>query len=239
MDTAPLLEPRSIAVVGASDRPGTYSDTVLTNLARSGFEGPVWGVNPRRDRVHGRSCVPSVADLPEAVDAVVVAIPAPGVPEVIRQVAARGCGGAVVLAAGFGEVESGRALERELRDAAVAADLPVCGPNGNGIVAARVRAPMWGDSVAPLVPGGVAMVSQSGNLAVNALGSRRGIRYHTVVSTGNQTVLDASDWLAALSEREGVRSVALFLEADGDGERLALALARCAERGVGAAVLKV
>lgn len=239
MDPAPLLEPRSIAVVGASDRPGTYSDTVLTNLARSGFEGPVWGVNPRRDQVHGRSCVPSVADLPEAVDAVVVAIPAPGVPEVIREVAARGCGGAVVLAAGFGEVESGRDLERELRDAAVVSDVPVCGPNGNGIVAARVRAPMWGDSVAPLVPGGVAMVSQSGNLAVNALGSRRGIRYHTVISTGNQAVLDASDWLAALTEREGVRSVALFLEADGDGERLALALARCAERGVGVAVLKV
>jgi acetate---CoA ligase (ADP-forming) len=239
MDPAPLLEPRSIAVVGASDRPGTYSDTVLTNLARSGFEGPVWGVNPRRDRVHGRTCVPSVSDLPEAVDAVVVAIPASGVPEVIRQVAARGCGGSVVLSAGFGEVESGRALERELRDAAVAGGLPVCGPNGNGIVAARVRAPMWGDSVAPLAPGGVAMISQSGNLAVNALGSRRGIRYHTVVSTGNQTVLDASDWLAALSERDGVRSIALFLEADGDGEKLCLALARCAERGVGVAVLKV
>jgi acetate---CoA ligase (ADP-forming) len=239
MDPAPLLEPRSIAVVGASDRPGTYSDMVLTNLARSGFEGPVWGVNPRRERVHGRDCVPSVADLPEAVDAVVVAIPAVGVPDVIRQAAARGCGGAVVLAAGFGEIESGRSLERKLREAAIAGGLPVCGPNGNGIVAARARAPMWGDSVAPLVPGGVAMISQSGNLAVNALGSRRGIRYHTVISTGNQAVLDSSDWLAALSEREGVGSVALFLEADGDGERLALALARCAERGVRVAVLKV
>ena len=115
----------------------------------------------------------------------------------------------------------------------------MCGPNGNGIVAVPSRAPMWGDSVAPLEPGGVAMISQSGNVAVNALGSRRGIRYHTVLSTGNQATLDASDWLAALCERDGVRSVAMFLESDGDGARLAEALALCADRGVRVAVLKV
>ncbi len=238
-DPAPLLEPRSVAVVGANDRPGSYGDIVLRNLARAGFEGAVWGVNPRRAEVHGRACVPSVADLPEPVDAVVVAIPAPGVPSVIRDAVARGCGGAIVISAGFGEIPSGRALERELRGAALAGDLPVCGPNGNGIVAVGSRAPLWGDSVAPLEPGGVAMISQSGNVAVNALGSRRGIRYHTVLSTGNQSVLDASDWLEALCEREGVGSVAMFLEEDGDGERLARALASCADRGVRVAVLKV
>jgi acetyl-CoA synthetase len=238
-DATPLLEPRSIAVVGANDRPGSYGDIVLRNLARAGFEGDVWAVNPRRTEVHGRTCVPAVADLPEPVDAVIVAIPAAGVPAVIRDTVARGCGGAVVISAGFGEVASGRELERELRDAALAGGLPVCGPNGNGIVAVGSRAPMWGDSVAPLEPGGVAMISQSGNVAVNALGSRRGIRYHTVLSTGNQSVLDASDWLQALSERQGVRSVAMFLEEDGDGERFARALASCAERGVRVAVLKV
>ena len=83
------------------------------------------------------------------------------------------------------------------------------------------------------------MISQSGNVAVNALGSLRGIGYHTVVSTGNQAVVDASDWLAALANEDGVRSVAMFLEDDGDGPRLAEALARCAEREIGVAVLKV
>jgi acetyl-CoA synthetase len=238
-DLAPLLEPRSIAVVGANDRPGSYGDIVLRNLARAGFDGGVWGVNPRRSEVHGRPCVPSVTDLPEPVDAVVVAIPAAGVPAVIREAVARGCGGGIVISAGFGEIASGRELERELREAAASGGLPVCGPNGNGIFAVRRRAPMWGDSVAPLEPGGVAMISQSGNVAVNALGSRRGIRYHTVLSTGNQSVLDASDWLEAICERPGVRSVAMFLEEDGDGERFAGALASCAERGVGVAVLKV
>ena len=98
---------------------------------------------------------------------------------------------------------------------------------------------VWGDVVRPLEPGSVAMVTQSGNVGVNALGSRRGMRWHTVVSTGNQTVCDASDWLAALAERDGVRSVALFLESDDDGAKLGEALALCAERSIGVAVLKV
>jgi acetate---CoA ligase (ADP-forming) len=239
MDLRRLLQPRSVAVVGATDRPDSYPDTVLRNLARLGFPGPVWGVHPRRASVHGRVCVPTIADLPEPVDALVVAIPAAAVPGTLAEAAKRGCGGAVVLSAGFGEVDDGVELERELREAALAGDLPVCGPNGNGVLALRSSAPLWGDSVPPLEPGGVAMVSQSGNVAVNALGSSRGMRFHTVVSTGNQAVLDASDWLEALCELDGVRSVAMFLESDGDGARLAETLARCAERRVGVAVLKV
>jgi acetate---CoA ligase (ADP-forming) len=226
-------------VVGANDRPGSYADTVLQNLSRAGFEGPVYGVHPTRELVHGRRCFPSVAELPEAVDALVVAIPAAKVPPVIADAVERGCGGAIVFAAGFGEVEAGRTLEEELRRTAVAGGLPVCGPNGNGVVAVGSRAPLWGDSVPALRPGRVAMVSQSGNVAVNAIGSRRGIDFHTLVSTGNQAVLDAADWLEALATLDGVRSVAMFLESDGDGARLAEALARCSEGGVGVAVLKV
>jgi acetate---CoA ligase (ADP-forming) len=238
-DLGPLLHPRSVAVVGATSRPGAYADETLRNLKRMGFAGRVWGVHPTRKRVHGRVCVPSVADLPEAVDAVVVAIPAEGVPDVIEQAGARGCGGAVVYGAGFGETADGVALQEALRDAALRHDLPVCGPNCDGIVSFPARAAIWGDALVPREAGPVALVSQSGNVAVNALASVRGLRLHTVVSCGNQAVVDASDWLAALAEREGVRSIALFLEADGDGARLCEALARCADAGVGVAVLKV
>jgi acetyl-CoA synthetase len=239
VDATPLISPRSVAVVGATDRAGTYADLVLRNLEAWDFEGEVWGVNPKRDEVHGRPCVPSVSELPEPVDSVLIAIPAAGVPEVVREAGERGCGGAVVISAGFGEIESGRELQEQLRSAALEHDLPLCGPNGNGVLAVDGRAPLWGDAVEPLRAGAVAMISQSGNIAVNAIGSRRGIDFHTVVSTGNQAVLEASDWLEALAEAEGVRSVALFCESDGDGPRFAEALARCAERGVGIAVLKV
>jgi acetyl-CoA synthetase len=242
MNLNPLLEPRSIAVVGATDRPDAYGDTILQNLARLGFSGPVWGVNPRREEIRGVPCVPSIDDLPEPVDAVAVAIPAAGVPEAIAAAARRGCGGAVVVSAGFGEVESGRELEAALREAAHAGGnggMPVCGPNGNGIVSLTAGAAIWGDSVQALPPGPVGLISQSGNVAVNALGSHRGIGFHTVVSTGNGTICDPCDWLLALSERDGLGSIALFLEGDGDGAKLAAGLARCAERDVRVAVLKV
>ena len=239
MDLAPLLRPRSVAVVGANDRPGSYGDVIFRNLAAAGFEGTVYGVNPKRAEVHGRPCVPRVADLPEPVDAVVVAIPAAACAPVIVEAGERGCGGAIVLAAGFGETPAGRPLEAELREAAARVELPVCGPNGNGVVSAAARAPLWGDSVERLIFGLVVVITQSGNFGVNALGSDRGIGFHTVVSTGNGAVLEPSDWLAALATTEGVGSIALMLESDGDGARLARALADCAERGIGVAVLKV
>jgi acetyl-CoA synthetase len=239
MDLAPLLRPRSVAVVGANDRPGSYGDVIFRNLAAAGFEGAVWGVNPQREEVHGRPCVPRVTDLPESVDAVVVAIPAAACPPVIVEAGERGCGGAIVLAAGFGETPAGRPLEAELREAALRYGLPVCGPNGNGVVSAAARTPLWGDSVQRLAPGLVAVITESGNFGVNALGSDRGIGFHTVVSTGNGAVLEPSDWLEALARAEGVGSIALMLESDGDGAKLARALADCAERGIGVAVLKV
>ncbi|HWH19788.1 MAG TPA: CoA-binding protein, partial [Solirubrobacterales bacterium] len=238
-DPTPLLHPRSVAVVGANDRPGSYGDVIFRNLAAAGFEGAVYGVNPKRDEVHGKPCVPTVADLPEPVDAVVVAIPAAACAPVLIEAGERGCGGAIVLAAGFGETAAGRPLEEELRAAARLAGIPVCGPNGNGVVSVAARAPLWGDSVERLSPGPVAVITQSGNFGVNALGSDRGIGFHTVVSTGNSAVLEPSDWLEALATTEGVASIALMLESDGDGARLARALATCAEHEIGVAVLKV
>jgi acetate---CoA ligase (ADP-forming) len=237
MDLTRLLRPRSIAVVGANDRPGSYSGQAIINLDAIGFEGPVWGINPRRSEVLGRPCVPTLADLPEAVDAVVVAIPAVGVPEVIEQAGALGCGGAVVFSAGFREIAEGAGLEAQLVAASKRHGLPICGPNGNGIVAMHARAAMWGDGFAPREPGAVAMISQSGNIAVNALATERGLRFHTVISGGNQSVLEAADYLAALAREDGLRSIAMYLEDDG-GPRLCDGLAACAEAGVRVAVLK-
>jgi len=229
-----------VAVVGATERPGSYGDTVVRNLDVAGFPGDLYCVNPGRESVHGHPCVPSLRDLPSPVDAVVVAVPAPAVNPAIREAIETGCGGAVVVSAGFGETPAGTGLESELSSLARAAGFPVCGPNGNGVINLGHRAPLWGDSVpAGLEAGGVAMISQSGNVAVNAIGSKRGIRFHTVVSTGNQAVLGTGDWLGAIAELEGVRAIALFQETDGDGAELAEGLAVCAEREIGVAVLKV
>jgi acetate---CoA ligase (ADP-forming) len=239
VDLKRLFDPRSVAVVGASDREGSYGGQSLVNLETIGYQGDVWGVNPRRERVYGFECFPSLRELPAAPDAVVVAVPAAAVPDVIAEAGETGCGGAVVYGAGFGEVEGGRALESALVAAARRHDLPVCGPNGNGIVSYPRRVALWGDALYAREPGEVAIVSQSGNQAVNAISVRRGLRFHTVVSNGNGAVLEAADFLHHLASEDGVRSVALNLEDDGDGARLCEALAACADAGVGVAVLKV
>ena len=238
-DLGRLLAPASIAVVGANEREGSYGSQVLLNLQAIGYTGDVWGVNPGRSSALGYPCVASLADLPAAADAVVVAIPAAGVPAVIDQAGVRGCGGAVVISAGFAEVPSGRGLQDELVAAADRHALPVCGPNCNGIVGMWGRYALWGDALAPHQgAGGVVLISQSGNVAVNALATRRGLRFHTVIASGNQAVLSAADFLVFVSGADDVASVALYLEDDGDPS-LCDALAACADAGVRVAVLKV
>jgi acyl-CoA synthetase (NDP forming) len=237
MDLARLMSPRSIAVVGATPRTNTYAHETLRNLEVLGYDGDVWGVHPTHREVRGRPVFPSLADLPAPADAVVVAVPAAAVPDVVEAAGATGCGGAVVFGAGFAE-GGGVGLEDRLVTAAVRHALPVIGPNCDGLVRLHERVALWGDALRPQPAGAVALISQSGNLAVNALATRRGLRLHTVASCGNQAVLDAGDLLGFLAEDDGVRSIALYLEDDGDAPRLCEALARCAERGVGVAVLK-
>ncbi len=135
-------------MVGATDRPGSYGDNVLRNLAAAGFEGAVWGVNPKREEVHGRPCVPSVADLPEPVDAVVVAIPAAGVPAVAaRSGRARLRRRHRPLRRASARSRRARALERELREAALGGGAAGLRAQRQRDHLGRARAPLWGDSV--------------------------------------------------------------------------------------------
>ncbi len=150
MELDRLLEPRSIAVVGATDRPSAYGDIILRNLERLGFDGPVWGVNPRRERIRDVQCFPLARRAARARrrgrDR---GARRSTCPSTVASAADAGCGGAVVISAGFGEIEAGRELERELRETALARAFPVCGPNGNGIVSFARNTAIWGDAVQP------------------------------------------------------------------------------------------
>jgi acetate---CoA ligase (ADP-forming) len=238
-DLSRLLAPRSVAVVGATDRVGSYAGQTLRNLSLAGFPGPVHGVHPRRREVLGYACVPALADLPGPVDAVVLGTPAETVAGYLEEIGRMGCGGAVVYAAGFAETGHDAAQRAAVRSAAAHA-LPVLGPNCNGVVAVPSRAPLWGDAVRlPAVPGPVALVTQSGNLGVVALAHRGGYGLHTVVSLGNAAVVDGPAAVEYLAAADGVGAIALYLEDDGDGVRWAQALAACAARDVRVVVLKV
>lgn len=236
-DLRRLLAPTSVAVVGASERVASYGATTMRNLIDGGFSGRLFAVNPTRSEVFGVPCVPTLRDIGEPVDAVVVATPPETVADVLLAAGEIGAGAAVVYAANY--AETGRTdRQDELIAAAARYGLPVIGPNANGLVSVPHRAPLWGDTVTLGTPGGVAFVSQSGNLGVSALAARRGLRLHTVVSVGNQAVVRAADVVAALADLDGVRSVALYLEDDGDGAAWSNALAACCENGIRVVVLK-
>ena len=236
MDLTRLISPTSVAVVGATDRPGSYGHSVLANLIASGFTGPVTGVHPTRVEALGFPCVPTLGELGRPVDVVVIATPASTVPAYISEARRLGCGGAVVFAAGFAEVGDDL-LDEEL--VAAARHFAVLGPNGNGLVNAWSRAALWGDHASlPRDPGHIAVISQSGNVGVSLLAHRQGLGLHSMFSVGNAAVVGASDLIEQLATTVEVKVIAAYLEADGDGAALATALAVCAENDVRVVILK-
>jgi acetate---CoA ligase (ADP-forming) len=241
-----LLSPRSIAVVGATERPG-YAARLMQNLVTGGFEGELYPVSLTRDTVFGRRAYPSVTELPGPVDVVMIAVPAPHVPEVVRACGHHDVGAAVVISAGFSEAgEEGRALADELRRAARdAGDLPVLGPNGNGYASPPMRA--WAttysdlnpDIERPVLP--AVLLSQSGGTAFGAaLGQAldHGYCFRAVFSMGNEEVV-TSEQLAEQLLAAGTEVVALVAEEFRDPPALLRAARIARQAGRWIVVLKV
>src|SRR5579871_6877095 len=137
--TQPLdvfFAPKTVAVIGATETPGTVGRTVLWNLVTSPFGGTVYPVNPKRPSVLGIKAYPSVAEIPEEIDLAVIVTPPPSIPGIIRECGEHGVTGAIVISAGFKEIGAeGAELERQLVKEAQAADIRVIGPNCLGVMA--------------------------------------------------------------------------------------------------------
>ncbi|HLQ89764.1 MAG TPA: CoA-binding protein, partial [Xanthobacteraceae bacterium] len=167
---ATLLAPKSIAVVGASQRRGRGTN-VIANLKTGGFQGAIFAVNPRYDEVLGCKCYPAIADLPKTVDCVVVATAADTACDVLDQAYAHGIRAAIVLSAGFGEGGRGPGLERARRLSSLAKrGMCICGPNCMGFINVKAGTAAYSTGLPkPLRHGPVAFVSQSGGLGMTAL----------------------------------------------------------------------
>ncbi|MDE0922258.1 CoA-binding protein, partial [Aurantimonas coralicida] len=156
-----LFAPRSIALVGASNEPGSVGSVLVENLVSGGFSGRIMLVNPHAREIHGRQCHRSVEMLPEVPDLAVIATPARTVPGIIAALGERGCCAAIVISAGLGETVDGATLRQQVLDAARPHLMRIVGPNCLGLIspAAGINA-----SFAHLMPraGDIALVSQSG-----------------------------------------------------------------------------
>jgi acetyltransferase len=187
-----LLNPRSVAIVGASDRPGNWSMRVYQTLRRFNFPGPIYPVNPRNATVwNGETCYPSLADLPEAPDHVVVIVPGAAAIDTIAEAGKVKARSATVFSGGFGEGgdPKGHELAARLRQAIETAGMAVTGPNCLGNLAAPYRfMTIPDDRIAQLEPGPVAVVGQSGGIvmAVQRALHARGVNTSYAITSGNE-----------------------------------------------------
>lgn len=215
-----LLDPSSVAVIGASAQPGKVGHDILKNLLTQGYAGTVYPVNPKGGEILGATAYASVKDLPETPELAIIVIPALFVPAVLTECAEKGVQNVVVISAGFGEVhtEEGKKLEEQLTDIARKHGITLIGPNCLGIV--RPGSNMNASFAKDIPPaGGIAVISQSGAMGVALMDGAAsfGLGLSAFVSIGNKAATDESDMLEMMAEDPHTNVIGLYLESIKDG----------------------
>jgi acyl-CoA synthetase (NDP forming) len=202
-----FLSPRSIAFIG-----GHECEVAIERTHGLGFKGKIWAVHPKRETLAGIPCVKSVAEIDGSPDAAFVAVKREPTIEIIRHLNKIHCGGAVIYASGFSETgDEGKELQRQLLEAG--RGMPLMGPNCYGFVNAMAHAALWPDEqgLEP-VERGVAIITQSGNIACNFTMTRRALPVAAVFAIGNQADVDIARMLEALSADERITAIGLHIE---------------------------
>lgn len=241
-----MLNPRSIAVVGATERM-QYGGRFLRSAMTASDRVRVYPVNPRYEELMGLPCYASVSDLPESPDLVGIIVPYHRVIPVLQESADKGAGSAIVISAGFAErwEEDRRLLQTEMGELAQATGVRVAGPNCLGL--ANVKAGLWPCSssssvFAELKPGNVGLVCQSGASAFGPFLSRaigRGVGYSYIVSTGNEADLEASDFARYLLDDDDTRVIAMFIEGFKNARKFLEVARLAAEKGKPIVLIKI
>lgn len=227
-----LLSPRSIAVFG-----GGWAVKVIEECDRMGFRGEVWPVHPVKAEIGGRRAYPSVADLPGAPDTAFVGVNRHATIEVVRALRERGAGGAVLFASGFSETGDADLTAALL---AAAGDMPVLGPNCYGVVNALDGAVIWPDQQGcQRVETGVAILSQSSNIAITLTMQKRGLPLAYVACLGNAAQTGLAELSEALLADRRVTALGMYVEGFGDAGAFADVVHRARSAGKGIVALKV
>ncbi|WP_137818923.1 acetate--CoA ligase family protein [Pseudomonas sp. 2FG] len=228
-----LLHPKSIAVAG-----GSVAAEVIRQCRKIGFQGQIWPINPRREEIEGLPCYADVAALPGVPDAAFLAVPRAETLPLVAGLAARGAGGAVCYASGFAEVGGdGVALQQELL--AAAGDLALLGPNCYGLLNYLDGCALWPDHQGgQRVERGVAIITQSGNLALNLSLQQHHLPIAYIMALGNKAVTDFHHCIEALLEDPRVTAIGLHIEGLGDVAAFSRAAHKALQRGVPIIALK-
>ena len=213
-----IFNPTTVAVVGASDRPGSVGRTLLWNLISHPFGGTVFPVNPKRDSVLGIKAYASISAVPAQIEQVIIAPPAPTVPALNRECIEAGVKGAIVVSAGFKEIGApGIALEQDILNQLRQSSLRLIGPNCLGVMNPRVGLnATFAGTVAQ--PGNVAFISQSGAICTAVLdwSIRENVGFSAFVSVGSMLDVDWGDLIDYLGDDPHTRSIVIYMETIGD-----------------------
>jgi acetate---CoA ligase (ADP-forming) len=228
-------------VLGASERP-SVGRTIVENLQRIGFTGDIYPINPRYETLLGLRCYRSVEELPAGVDVLAFCVNHERVLDGLRPAAEGGIRAAVAFDAGFAESDdAGRRRQDELQAICAKSGIAFCGPNCMGVISPHAKSLVYLNALRDptALSGNVGLISQSGSIVIGLLADCRRFGFSHVISTGNEAVLVAADFLDYLIDDETTRVIALFLESVRRPERFVAALDRAAERGKPVVVLKV
>ena len=213
-----IFAPKTVAVIGATDRSGSVGRTLLWNLISNPFGGTVFPVNPKRDNVLGIKAYQDITAIPEAIDLAIIATPAPTVPKVVRQCAVAGVKGVIILSAGFKEIgEVGIELEREILTEARRHQMRIIGPNCLGLMSPRQGLNATFASVMAR-PGNVGFISQSGALCTAILdwSFRENVGFSAFISVGSMLDVSWGDLIYHLGDDLATSSIAIYMESIGD-----------------------
>jgi len=244
-DLSRLLNPRGVAIIGASTDLSRIGGQPIKLLTEYGYKGKVYPVNPKYAEVKGLTCYPDVSAVPKPCDIALIAVSGALVPGAIEQCGKAGIPFAVILSAGFSEAgETGKALNDKLLAAIKTSGVRVVGPNCLGVMNldADFRLGFGGTlQLKTLRPGPIAMVTQSGGFGfgVVAVACYHGLGFNHVISTGNEADLTALDWMEHLIERPDVEILTAFLEGTTEGKRLRRLGERALELGKPVLIWKV
>jgi acetyltransferase len=234
-----FFKPKSVAIIGASERAGSVGSTVLANLLSAGFRGAIWPVNPKYRQLEGLPVYGDVADLPAAPELAVICTPAATVPAIITLLGTRGCKAAVVLSAGLdAEAADGRSLRQAMLEAARPHLLRILGPNCVGLL---VPGSGLNASFAPVaaLPGRLAFVAQSGALVTAVLdwARSRQIGFSCFLSLGDGSDVDFGDLLDCLADDAGTDAILLYAESVRQARKF-MSAARSAARAKPTVIVK-
>jgi acetyltransferase len=212
----PLINPKSIAVVGASSRPGTVGNSVFLNLLQGRYQGPVYPVNPKATHINSVRTYTSLSDIPHDVDLAILVIPPPRIPEVIEEAGRKKVKGLLVISAGFKEIgPEGAALEAQLKEVRAKYDIPLVGPNCLGIINTDPDTSLNASFAIKIPrPGNLAFISQSGAICTAVLdyADMHSLGFSKFVSFGNKADVNEVDLLQYLGDDPKTKVICMYLE---------------------------